>query len=487
MNETLHKFRATTFDEAYRQMVKALGQDAIVVNTAEIVEGGVLGFLGHRTVEVTARPGRVPMPRPLRPRSLPERRYEAAQSQIGSDERVNETVAYFRRLVSDAQMRMGQNPGHAEALPELRIPPNASAMAQPELSVPQNGQAVPRVEERPNNRRVGDRRVGDRRRTSQPKTPVPAPAGRVLPFVARTTEAPPIEDLQREIREMRELLQVVVTDAPRDGLAGDFSKHAANLIEKGVGRKLAASLIAAVVSGSDPTVIRNPRVFEARLKMEMQKRLSITGGVRLKDHGCRVVAIVGATGVGKTTNLAKLAAQFAVEKRKRVALITTDTYRVAAPEQLRVYANIVGLPMRVADDGDALRQAIASFEDYDLVLIDTAGGSQFNRAQIEELEATLAAVHLDEVMLMLAANTQLDGLRTATANFRRLHPSSLFFSKLDETRHFGAMYTMVSEVGLPMSYFSTGQNVPDDIELASAGKLVKLLTENGGSGVGPSA
>ena len=166
--------------------------------------------------------------------------------------------------------------------------------------------------------------------------------------------------------------------------------------------------------------------------------------------------------------------------RSRVGLITTDTYRVAAPEQLRIYANIIGLPMRVADSPEELTNGLKEFADYDLVLIDTAGGSQFNHEQTAELQRMLQTTALDEVMLVLSANTQVDELRAALENFGCLKPTSLLFSKLDETRSYGALFEVVAEAKLPLSYFSTGQNVPDDIELATPARVAKLVLSEGG-------
>jgi flagellar biosynthesis protein FlhF len=143
--------------------------------------------------------------------------------------------------------------------------------------------------------------------------------------------------------------------------------------------------------------------------------------------------------------------------------------------------------MQVTNTPEELARALRIFEDYDLVLIDTAGGSQFNTSQIDELGLNLDAVHIDDVTLVLGANTQLDELRSAVENFRRLKPNSLLFSKLDETRRFGALFTVAAECGLPVGYFSIGQNVPDDIELASARTITKLIIDDGGSSFGPGA
>jgi len=438
MSQTFHKFRAETFDAAYRKMVQTLGENAVVVNTTEITEGGVLGFMGTKMVELTAsvKAAAAPARRP----SLPEKKYQAAA--LGTDETVSDTVAYFRKLVEDAQERMAKN--------------NA---AKPDAAAP--GAAAPGAEAKET-------------------------SGGVVPF-RKKQPAGEMAQLQRELREMREMLQVLMAENPASGLPAEFVSWYRLLIQAGVCRKLAANLIASIVGGSDISIIKNPRVFQERLKVEMQKRLSVTGGIKLTRGKRRVVALVGATGVGKTTNLAKLAAMFAVKERARVALITTDTYRVAAPEQLRVYANIIGLPMQVTNTPDELARALGMFKDCDLVLIDTAGGSQFNAGQIQELKTNLDAIAIDDVTLVLSANTQLDELRSAVENFSCLKPNSLLFSKLDETRRFGAMFSIAAEAGLPVGYFSIGQNVPDDIELASARTITRLIIENGGSSFGPGA
>lgn len=427
MSQTFHKFRAETFDEAYQKMVQTLGEGAVVVNTTEVTEGGMLGLMGTKMIELTAS---LKAAAPARRPSLPEKKYQAAA--VGTDETVSDTVAYFRQLVEDAQARMAGNDA------------------------------------------------------AQADTPDAEARGDVVSF-RKKQPAGEMADLQRELHEMREMLQVLMAENPASGLPAEFVSWYRVLVQAGVGRKLAATLIASIVGASDLNIIKNPRVFKERLKVEMQKRLSATGGIKLTRGKRRVAALVGATGVGKTTNVAKLAAMFSVNERARVALVTTDTYRVAAPEQLRVYANIIGLPMQVTNTPAELARALAMFKDYDLVLIDTAGGSQFNSKQIRELKANLDAIAIDDVALVLSTNTQLEELRSAVENFGCLKPNSLLFSKLDETRRFGAMFTIAAEAGLPVGYFSIGQNVPDDIELASTRTITRLIIADGGSSFGPGA
>ena len=304
---------------------------------------------------------------------------------------------------------------------------------------------------------------------------VSASAAPLLAFPPRKTEER--DGLAREVQDIREMLQVLYAENPGAGLPVEFAPHYRTLIERGVSRKTAASLIAGVVKHADHEIIRDPRIFRERLHFEIRRLAACTGGIQLKPGICRVVAVCGATGVGKTTNIAKLAAHFSVKERMRVALLTTDTYRVAAVEQLRVYANIIGLAIRVAQDAKEVAQALEAFREHDLVLIDTAGGSQFNLEQIRELQGLLQAAKPHEIILALGAGAQHTDLHSVVHNFRILGPSSLMFTKLDETAHYGGLISLAAETGLPVSYLSVGQNVPDDLRVAAPGLMASLVLE----------
>jgi len=299
----------------------------------------------------------------------------------------------------------------------------------------------------------------------------------VVPFPKKQPETNTAESMRQQMREMREMLQVLMAESPGAGLPPEFAPHYRHLVEVGVTRKAAASLVASAAHESNAEVLRDPLVFRERLKVEIRKRVNVTGGFGLTAGTCRVVALVGATGVGKTTTLAKLAALYALRERARVALLTADTYRVGATDQLLKYANIIGIPMKVVHDGREMAAARREFADCDLLLMDTAGGSQFNTKQIQELKLVLTAAQPDEICLVLSATTQLDDLRSIAANFGCLKPSSLIFTKLDETRRFGSLFSVLTELGRPVSHLSIGQNVPDDIVLAHPGMIANLVLE----------
>jgi flagellar biosynthesis protein FlhF len=310
------------------------------------------------------------------------------------------------------------------------------------------------------------------KKTAKPEPDVNSP---VIPFKRPSGEPSPADSVRREIADLRRLVEVLVAETPGINMPAEYAVHYKALMDAGVARKAAAELLAAAIRDSDLAIIRSPRVFTERVANEIRKRVCVTGGIGLSAGTCRRVALVGATGVGKTTNLAKLAAQFGVRQHATVGLITADTYRVAAPEQLRVFANIIGLPMKVVNNAREMTGAIESFRGCDVVLIDTAGGSQFNKGQLRELREMLQGAAPHEILLMLAANTQFDDQQQIVTNFMPLKPTSLFFSKLDETRRYGSLYTVLAETGLPMSYLSTGQDVPNDLVLAQPDIVADLV------------
>lgn len=448
MTQQFHKIRARTLEEAWREVRRQYGPEALVINTSDVYEGGILGLFARKMVEVTAC---VPVDAlaaqvrtPGAPGSAAMRKYGEAGKAVTRPAAApasppGETVEYFERLVRDAQQRMNAAPAARSETPAA--PARAEAPAA-QANSPRS-QAAP-----------------------SPVLPFPKPES------AATSPA-----VQRELQEIREMMEVLYAESPGAGLPSEFAPHYRTLIERGVSRKVAAVLIGAVMKNSDLALMRDQRVFAERLHMEVRKILHGTGGLAVRAGECRVVALCGATGVGKTTNLAKLAAYFAVRERARVALITADTYRVAAAEQLKVYANIIGLPMKVVHNERDMDDALREFGGHDLVLIDTAGGSQFNLEQINDLKNCLRAARPHETMLVMSASTPLDDMRNIVANFKCCNPTSVLFTKIDETRQYGAMLSVLAESGLPMSYLSTGQNVPDDICLASPAVMANLILE----------
>lgn len=189
----------------------------------------------------------------------------------------------------------------------------------------------------------------------------------------------------------------------------------------------------------------------------------------------RVKVFVGPTGVGKTTTLAKLAAQYALTEKLSVGLITTDTYRIAAAEQLKTYARIIGIPFAVASDKDVFKKSLDRFAGKDIILVDTPGRSCRDENYLTRLKDILTAGVPLEANLLLSIASSPENSMDAAARFGIFDYDHIIFTKLDECTRHGLIYDLVSQIGKPVSYVTNGQNVPQDIEKVSPVKLTKLV------------
>lgn len=215
-------------------------------------------------------------------------------------------------------------------------------------------------------------------------------------------------------------------------------------------------------------------VWEA-LTHIVQRRIPVGGPIQVTPGRRRTVALVGPTGVGKTTTIAKLAANFHLREGYQVGLITVDTYRIAAVEQLRTYAEIIDLPMEVVSTPREMRQAVERLAHLDLVLVDTAGRSPRDAVRIQELKSFLTEARADEVHLVLSSVGSLASLCRTAAEFARVGTSSLLLTKLDEATGLGSLLPLLADCGLPLSYVTNGQNVPDDIVVADRRQLARFV------------
>ena len=200
---------------------------------------------------------------------------------------------------------------------------------------------------------------------------------------------------------------------------------------------------------------------------QLADRVKIAGPISVPADGQRVVALVGPTGVGKTTTIAKLAAGFRLQEQASVGLITIDTYRTAAIEQLKTYAEAMRLPMEVVANGDQMCEAMQALSEVDLILIDTIGRSPLDREQIETTNKLLFYAQPDETHLVLSATSSGRVIRSSASCFSGLAPTAVILSKVDEVGQEPDLLWFCGDDALPLSYVTTGQKVPDDIELAT--------------------
>jgi len=219
----------------------------------------------------------------------------------------------------------------------------------------------------------------------------------------------------------------------------------------------------------------DPVLVRARALRLVESEIRIAGPLAVEPGKRRVVALVGPTGVGKTTTIAKLAAHYRLKQRRRVGLITVDTYRIAAVEQLRTYADIIDLPMYVVSTPREMREASRQWEGLDLVLMDTAGRSPRDEIKLQELKAFLQEAHADEVHLVLSTTASARALVETARQFQTVGITALLLTKLDEASALGHVFSLLRASRLPVSYLTNGQNVPEDIEVAQAERLARWI------------
>jgi flagellar biosynthesis protein FlhF len=247
------------------------------------------------------------------------------------------------------------------------------------------------------------------------------------------------------------------------------------LIEAEVDESIAREWIDRIRTERDADELVDAMLVKARVARLLEDEIKVTGPIATEADKCRVVALVGPTGVGKTTTIAKLAANYRLREKRRVGLVTVDTYRVAAVEQLRTYADIIDLPMEVVATPREMREATARMNHLDLVLMDTAGRSPRDEVRIQELKSMLAEAEPDDVHLVLSGTAGAKSLAATAERFADVGTTAVLLTKLDEATSLGHLVSLIRACRLPVSYLTDGQNVPDDIQVADRRKLAHML------------
>jgi len=278
------------------------------------------------------------------------------------------------------------------------------------------------------------------------------------------------KEIENEINEVKEILQKIAGEkkAKNDRRKVGMKKL---LLERDVHEDVVNSLIASIKSGDKYKNVS--RIPDSALKEEIYNLIRVS---RIKG---RIQAFIGPTGVGKTTTVAKLAALDSINSGKKVGLITIDTYRIGAVEQLKIYADILGIPLQVVNSINDIERALENLKECDTILVDTTGRSTKNVMHLSELKLYLNRMKPDVIHLCMSVTTKYSDMVNIITGFEAMNYSSIILTKFDETSTYGSIVNAAYNAKVPISYISVGQNVPDDLEEATKDKLLDLVIGGG--------
>lgn len=309
------------------------------------------------------------------------------------------------------------------------------------------------------------------------KTSALPPAAKEARPPAHSQMQAPAQGFDEQLRDLHAMVEDLCRHSKSGGsdVCPELFHLYTDLIDAEISEELSRELVEKVRAEAPVESLRDPALAKARVARLIEDEIRVSGPIHVTPGKRHLVALVGPTGVGKTTTIAKLAANFRLREKRRVGLITVDTYRIAAVEQLRTYADIIDLPMRVVSTPREMRQAVEGMEDLDLVLLDTAGRSPRDEVKIQELKSFLTEAQADEVHLVLSAVAGAKTLERTAARFADVGTTSLILTKLDEATGLGNLIPLFRSSQLPLSYLTDGQNVPDDIAPAERNGVVRRM------------
>ena len=425
----IKKFSAKTEEEAVVQAKAELGGNIVIMNVKTIPGKGLFGFLKKPQTEVTVA------------KEEENERYPGggAQNKAAEEANLRET---FRQVAKAAGMEKGVR----EPLGEKEKFSHAGG-----IDIKADDRAVPRRREEAadENHKLLVEKLDSLQNMIEKK----------LQSEEEAASETPMEETE-ENNEMVRFLKLLYD----------------TMLDNEVNEKYANQIIDEMEKN-----VRENQPFDHALADVYQKMILKFGKavpIEKDNKGLRVIFFVGPTGVGKTTTIAKIASKFRLEQKRKVALFTADTYRIAAAEQLRTYANILEVPFRVIYSVEELRRGVQDFKNYDFILVDMAGHSPQNPALRENMNTFIHGLEEGiekEVHLVLSATTKYKDLLSIVESYQDIEDYRIIFTKVDETMTLGNLLNLKLHTGAGLSYITCGQNVPDDIENFNPQKTVKLL------------
>jgi len=519
------KFEAPTIQEAIETIKRELGPEAIILQTKKHKKG--FGLMSRSSVEVTAAVSeRALQKKHYTEERLPEQSREAVK-RMGAERQAEIYDKYLDKHLQQAtntvreqvSLSGARGPGAARMAAAAAAAAEATQRKASMLTAPKGNQRaaqnpvskpattkryidikdddempVPRASAlTPEQVRLAQAALAQKGlANTQAKTLAQAQAGGPLPSFGQSKVGPSEMTIEEEVKHLKRMLEELKTnqDVPATATASGAQALGTpalqdafeQLLLNGLDKRHALALIkrASFELGDDRS--RSPEDVQDQLAAEIMDStqvLSPLAAIRPggDGRGAAVFALVGPTGVGKTTTVAKIASEALLKRNLKVGLINFDTYKVAAFDQLATYAKILNVPFRSATSQEDLHAAIRDFQSLDVVLIDTTGRSQRDPAALKEMHESLQSISGIRSQLVLSSTTRDTELYDMAARFAIFRPQGLILSKLDEATIYGAIFNVSHKAKLPLLYFTTGQRVPEDFEEATPERLAALILD----------
>jgi len=435
----IKKYTGKTEEEAVETAKKELGSGVVIMSVRQVKKKGLLGFLSAPVMEVTVALEDENEKQPPKAPTMTALEHLAAKQREINEQKKNNPVSASAKTVSEVEEAIA-NVLKEDKAEDVKIDkPVAHVKSQPDIIIEDEDKTPRAIEEK----------------LDSIETLIKKKLDSVDAAKGNATEVEEHEQEDEQMKLTRLLYNMMIDNEVRE-------KYANQIIEE-------------AQKQTKPNMPVD--VFLTTVYQKMILKFGHAAQISPASNGPKVVFFIGPTGVGKTTTIAKIASKFCLEEKK-VALLTSDTYRIAAAEQLRTYANILSIPCKVTYSAEDIVDAYSEYENYDYILVDTAGHSHHNEEQKNNTNIVIHALDgkaETEVYLVISATTKYKDLTSIADTYREMSDYKIIFTKLDETTSFGNILNLKLYTESELSYVTYGQNVPNDIGRIDPQTIVKQI------------